>query len=224
VVTVFGAHPGPGHTQVATWDRRCGFTPDDDVVATRRSENTQALTELGAETHNLDLLDAQYRHRPCRSTAVASALAPVVAGWRPTTIALPLGIGHSDHRVAAEGALRVTDGGGSERLVYAELPYAWRTPDLVAARVAHLRRRYDLVPRPLAPHLSSVKAKALAAYSSQLVALGLADALDELADQPEQLWIVRGRARRRARLARAVGHALERRGLRGVAVGRRWTR
>jgi LmbE family N-acetylglucosaminyl deacetylase len=213
VVTVFGGRPPRARRRVAAWDRRCGFTPDDDVVAARRAENAQALTELGVDARDLGLLDAQYRRRPCRAGAVESVLAPVVVGWRPTTIALPLGIGHSDHRIAADGALRVADAGGSELIAYGELPYALRAPDAVAQRLAHLRRRYDLVPWPFAARLPAVKAKAAAAYSSQLVALDLTDSLDAIAEQPEQLWIVRGRARHGARLRRGLGDALERRGV-----------
>jgi LmbE family N-acetylglucosaminyl deacetylase len=218
VITVFGGRPSRAPKGVTPWDRQCGFTADDDVIAARRDENQQAATELGVGARDLDLVDAQYRRRPCRADDVARALAPVVAGWRPTTVALPLGIGHSDHRLAAEGALRLTDGSAIERLLYAELPYAWRTSDLVAQRVSRLRTRYGLLPVPRAPGLASVKAKALAAYGSQLTALGLQGALDELAEQPEQLWLIAPGASRLQRVGRMAAEALERR---GVPRGRR---
>jgi LmbE family N-acetylglucosaminyl deacetylase len=213
VVTVFGGSPTRRPLRVTSWDRRCGFTVDDDVVAVRRAENQQATAELGVEAFDLDLVDAQYRRRACHADDVATALAPAVAAWRPTTVALPLGIGHSDHRLAAEGALRLTDGGGSDRLAYAELPYAWRTPDLVAQRVSRLRARYGLVPLPVAGRLPSLKAKALAAYGSQLCALRLDGALDELAEQPEQLWHIAPGASRLQRMGRMSAGALERRGI-----------
>jgi LmbE family N-acetylglucosaminyl deacetylase len=148
---------------------------------------------------------------------VAAALAPAVAGWRPTTVAIPFGMGHSDHRLAAEGSLRLTDGGGSARLLYAELPYAWRTPDLVARRVSRLRARYGLIPVPRAPPFPPAKAKALAAYASQLRALGIEAALDEFAEQPEQHWAIASGAGRLERAGRLAAEALERRGvLRGT--------
>src|SRR5689334_6701394 len=97
VVTVFGGRPARPPKRVTSWDRRCGFTPDDDVLAIRREENAQAMAELDVDARDLDLVDRQYRRHRCRPDDVTTALAPVVAGWRPTTVALPLGIGHSDH-------------------------------------------------------------------------------------------------------------------------------
>jgi LmbE family N-acetylglucosaminyl deacetylase len=214
VVTVFGGRTPRTSARVTSWDRRCGFTPDDDVVAIRREENAQALGELGVEACDLHLVDRQYRPRRYRPDDVASALAPVVAGWRPTNVALPLGIGHSDHWLAAEGALRLTDGDGSERIAYTELPYGWRTPDLVVQRLARLRTRYDMLPAPQAPR-PAAKAKAVACYSSQLRALGLTCELDEFASQPEQLWMVSPRPQHLHRLRRLAALVLVHRGMGG---------
>jgi len=213
VVTIFGGRSPRSSTRVTSWDRSCGFTPDDDVLAVRREENDQALAELGVAACDLDLVDAQYRRRRLRADDVASALAPVVAGWRPTTVALPLGIGHSDHWLSAEGTLRLTDGDGSGRIAYAELPYAWRTPDLVAQRIARLRTRYDLLPLPRTPRIPAVKAKAVGCYASQLRALGLTCEVDELSSLPEELWVLTPRAPHLERLRRLAANALVLRGL-----------
>jgi LmbE family N-acetylglucosaminyl deacetylase len=224
VVTIFGGRPLRVPPRATTWDRRCGFTPDDDVIARRRDENEQALAELDVERRDLDLVDGQYPHRRYRTDDIAAALAPVVAGWRPTTVAFPLGTGHPDHRLAADGALRLEVDDGSEWLAYAELPYAWRTPDLVTGRLARLRRRYGLVPVPVAPRSSAVKAKALACYSSQLVGLGLADEVDELAALPEQLWRLDDREPWHRRLLRLGASELERRGVDVARAGTRGAR
>jgi LmbE family N-acetylglucosaminyl deacetylase len=220
VVTVFGGRPARKPARVTSWDRRCGFIPDDDVLAIRREENAQALAELGVEGRDLGFIDAQYRRRPYRPDDVASALAPVVASWRPTSVALPLGIGHSDHWLSAEGALRLTDGDGSGRIAYTELPYAWRTPDLVAQRLARLRIRYDLLPWAHIPRQPAVKAKAVACYVSQLGALGLGCELEDFTSQPEQLWLITQRPAHFHRLRRMAARALELWGL----VGHRPTR
>src|SRR4051812_28581985 len=59
VVTVFAGRPETPRP-LTPWDAAGGFSPDDDVMAARRQEDTSACAAVGATPVWLPFLDAQY--------------------------------------------------------------------------------------------------------------------------------------------------------------------
>ena len=74
----------------------CGFADSCDAVRMRWIEDGAALRELGARALHLPFCDAQYGTSPS-APSLGVALAAVFRAWRPETVALPLGLFHSDH-------------------------------------------------------------------------------------------------------------------------------
>jgi LmbE family N-acetylglucosaminyl deacetylase len=214
VVTVFGGRPERYPPVPSAWDERCGFRAGDDVVARRRAENTSALEALAARDESCALVDAQYRDGEWYAIAdVVAALQPAFERFGPTTVVLPLGIGHRDHRLACAAALALRR--GREELswaAYAEYPYAWREVDWETKRLARLRRRgYRFTPVLGVPATPEAKAAALSRYESQLVGLELGEQLCRVAAAPEHLWRVSDRPPLPVRAARRAAYELERR-------------
>jgi LmbE family N-acetylglucosaminyl deacetylase len=138
----------------------------------------------------LDFPDAQYEC-PADVRDIGAALESVVAACEATQVLLPLGLFHSDHRLAHRAALsalrarpRVT------ALAYEDVPYRAR-PGLVQERLAGLSSegvRATPAPPDGAPGSRALKAQALDAYASQWLAFG--GKVPDDAAQPERLWIL----------------------------------
>ncbi len=189
-MTVFAGGPPPGAAPTR-WDAAAGFVAGDDVAARRRAEDRAALARLGARPVWLDFWDSQYGRTP-PVAEVAAALDAAIAAEAPDAVAIPLGLWHSDHRLAHEaGAGLARRRPGLRWLAYADAIYR-RFPDAgIAERFAALAAA-GLAARPAAaPGTPAGEAKraALACYHSQLRALaapgypGFADAL-----APEAYW------------------------------------
>jgi LmbE family N-acetylglucosaminyl deacetylase len=214
VVTVFGGRPAEYPAMMSDWDRACGFRPGDDVVVERRAENARALKALEVDDEVCELLDGQYRGpRRYRVDDVVAALAPTLERSRPTTVLVPLGLGHRDHALTCAAALALRSHlPGTSWVAYAEYPYAWREEDWEVKRIGRLRRGgYRLTPVLGIPPSVEPKASALAAYTSQLRGLSLGGDLARFAAAPEQLWRITDRPPPWTRARRRLAYEIERR-------------
>jgi LmbE family N-acetylglucosaminyl deacetylase len=190
VVTVFAGRPPPGRP-VTRWDRAAGFGPGADVIGARRAEDLAALDMLGARPVWLPFRDRQYGGPP-RRAALAAALGRILDAVQPGAVLLPLGLYHSDHRLASDATLTLRHASGATRwFAYADAVYRAFEGDPVGQRLGELaaagvRARRVPASRGRTP---ARKRRAIACYRSQLRALaapghpGWTDAL-----APEQLW------------------------------------
>lgn len=185
VVTLFAGF-APAGGALTAWDRECGFTDGDDVVAARRAEDAAALARLGATPVWLDFRDDQYGDSSA-IPEIAEALARVVEAYAPQAIYAPLGLFHADHRRASDAALALA-GRDACWIVYADAIYR-RIPGAVGARAAQLARSgYALAPlRGGRGDASPRKRDAIACYRSQLSALATRPALGDVY-APERYW------------------------------------
>lgn len=103
VGTVFAGAPPPD-APLTEWDRASGFQAGDDVIATRREEDRQALAILGAWPLWLTLQDRQYGLPP-ELDEVVGQLHGMLMQCEPGAVFFPLGLFHSDHRLTREAAV-----------------------------------------------------------------------------------------------------------------------
>jgi LmbE family N-acetylglucosaminyl deacetylase len=189
VITVFAGAPSPG-LPLTRWDAQAGFGDGDDVMAARRAEDRAALAVLSARPRWLDFRDAQYGVALSPDT-IADELAAAIADSDPTSVAVPLGLFHDDHKTTHEAALRAASRRPRrEWLLYADVLYR-RIPGLVDQRLAALASA-GRVATPLrlrgATH-GALKRAAVKCYPSQLRALagpGMPDPADVF--EPERYW------------------------------------
>jgi LmbE family N-acetylglucosaminyl deacetylase len=193
VVTVFAGRP-PHYETLTAWDAAAGFRAGEDVVAARREEDRAALALLRARPVWLEFCDSQYARTPS-AREVAAKLDEVIRGEAASTVAVPLGLFHSDHQLAHEAAL-LARSKHLERmwLAYEDAIYR-RIPGLVDDRLGQLNeagvRTIPYTPDGGAD--DSVKREAIACYASQIRALarpgypGFEDAL-----APERYWRLEG--------------------------------
>jgi LmbE family N-acetylglucosaminyl deacetylase len=189
VVTVFAGRP-PAYGALTAWDAAAGFGEGDDVVAARREEDRAALAHLGATAAWLDFCDSQYA-QPVTAEAIAVTLAETLPGLAPAAVIAPLGLFHSDHRLASDASLAARRCREVAWLLYEDAIYR-RLPGLVAERLAHLARAgIEVAPAEVGGVPSPRKRAAVACYVSQLRALsrpGSAGYDDAFA--PERYWTV----------------------------------
>ena len=190
VLTVYSGVPSSS-TPLPDWDRRCGFNRADQAVLARHEENRAAMAVLGARGLGLGLLDDQYGHPPADAGRITGALAAALTTLRPEVVLAPLGLFHQDHLRASDAALMVwrlfRDVMNSTWLAYEEALYRGK-PGLVQQRLAELRAQ-DIRVTPLAgpQYRGDRKTRAVAAYASQLEALGLVPGQGDDA-APERYW------------------------------------
>jgi LmbE family N-acetylglucosaminyl deacetylase len=189
VITVFAGVPDAAQAST-DWDRRCGFASAAEAMTARREEDSRALGLLRAKPLWLDFLDSQYGETPSAGE-ICLTLQQALRDLAPDEVLVPLGLFHSDHLLvheACDAALRVPP--SVPLLVYEDVPYRGIT-DLLAQRLAGLRKAGA---RALsahlggrgAPGLKALKAQAVACYASQLRGLGPRGAAD--AARPERYW------------------------------------
>ncbi|MBW8826763.1 MAG: PIG-L family deacetylase [Acidobacteria bacterium] len=144
---VLGAHPGSTVLTVMTagpdrwgppteWDRSCGFRAGDDVMATRKGEDREALTLLRAAPVWLDVVEGQYSPPPDGPT-MAAAVASTIERLGARVVLQPLGLVNDEHITIAD-ALFETSLPGVDRYAYADLPYRYTEPELFERRLAEL--------------------------------------------------------------------------------------
>jgi len=195
VITVYSGVP-PAGTSAPDWDRRCGFATADEAMLAREREDSEALATLQAHALRLGLMDSQYAS-PDDPVRLDDALAGALGLLQPQRVYMPLGLFHDDHRRVCDAALRIGALSSCEWLAYEEALYR-RKPGLLQQRLAELLARGVVAtPEPGPPPSDGKKASAVAAYASQLRALGLQPGMGDPA-QPERYWRLSWASERRA--------------------------
>lgn len=148
VTTVFAGGP-PSMRELTTWDRLARYFPEGaDVVGVRRGEDISASALVRAKPVHLGYWDRQYRNEshgyqgPAEED-LAQAITGELLSRRPAADfwVIPLGLGHPDHRLAAEAGLMLAEREAGEFYVYEELPYAVELKAEVADRKSHFAER-----------------------------------------------------------------------------------
>jgi len=205
VVTVLAGIPD-AKLEVPEWDCAAGFDSVLHAVMHRRREDARGLVTLGARPEWLDFLDGQYG-RPYTPDQLLGGLARTAALQRGGTVAVPMGLFHSDHVLVANACLRmhamaqamhaVHSGGDGQADAAPVPPLQWifyeeaihrRVPGVVQRRLQHWLQQGLLatpVTFPLARH-HVIKMRAVEAYESQLPLFSA----EQLADigAPERYW------------------------------------
>ena len=150
VITAFAA--GPSSVRPLTpWDRGSRYFPEGaDVTGVRRGEDISATALVRATSVHLSYWDRQYRnerygYQGPADDELPGAIAASLALLRPPALAaawvIPLGLGHPDHRLAAEAGLILAERETADVFVYEELPYAVEDASEVAVRKRYLAER-----------------------------------------------------------------------------------
>jgi LmbE family N-acetylglucosaminyl deacetylase len=198
VATVFSGGPGrPG--QISGWDRSCGFSAGDDVMAVRSAEDVVALSRLGAQPRPLGF--SQYRAvvplwvpdalwritryvrarrgRGALAQEMADRLASELVSAGANSCAIPLGVAHVDHLLTASACLEVAQSlPDLNWVVYEDLPYVLEDPHGRETALAAVRDAgFELEPLDIdddadADPETGRKRTAVSAYASQLRGLG----------------------------------------------------
>ncbi len=150
VTTVFAGGP-PSMRELTIWDRLARYFPEGaDVVGVRRGEDISASALVRAKPVHLAYWDRQYRnegygYQGPSEAELAQAITAELLSRRPQAPAdywvIPLGLGHPDHRVAAEAGLMLAGREAGEFFVYEELPYAVELKAEVARRKSYFADR-----------------------------------------------------------------------------------
>lgn len=190
VVTALAGAP-PRWERVTPWDAACGFAAGDDVIATRRAEDREAVALLDAAPVWLDFCDAQYGPPPALE-ALAETLGRAVEAARPAAIFVPLGLFHSDHELTSEAARTLIAADPARRWFAYEDAIYRRIPDLTARALARLAAA-GIAPSAveLTARAACVerKRRAVACYRSQLQGLSTPGRRGyEDAFAPERYW------------------------------------
>ena len=150
VTTIFAA--GPLSVRPLTrWDRDAKYFPEGaDVTGVRRGEDISATALVRATAIHLSYWDRQYRnecygYQGLADEELPTAIAATLASRRPSAPAaawvIPLGLGHADHRLAADAGLIVADREAGDVFLYEELPYAVEDASEVTARKRYFAER-----------------------------------------------------------------------------------
>jgi len=190
VLTVYSGVP-PSAAPLPDWDRRCGFARADQAMMARHEENRAAMAVLGVRGLGLGLLDEQYGGPAAEAGRITGMLATALTTLQPAVVLAPLGLFHRDHLRVSDAALTVwrlfRDAMGNTWLVYEEALYR-RKPGLVQQRLADLRAQHvQATPEAGPRYRGDRKTRAVAAYASQLCALGMTPGQDDDA-APERYW------------------------------------
>lgn len=150
VTTIFAA--GPSSVRPLTpWDRGAKYFPEGaDVAGVRRGEDISATALIRAAAIHLTYWDRQYRnecygYQGLADEQLPGAIAATLALRRAPALAaawvIPLGLGHPDHRLAAEAGLILAGLEAGDAFLYEELPYAVEDASEVAARKRYFAER-----------------------------------------------------------------------------------
>jgi LmbE family N-acetylglucosaminyl deacetylase len=147
VITVFAGGPSSVRP-LTTWDRLARYFPDGaDVAGVRRGEDISASALLRAKPVHLTYWDRQYRgdhygyQGPDEEGLRAAITAELLSRGPADYWAIPLGLGHPDHRLVAEVGLTLAERETGEFYLYEELPYAAELKSEVVSRKRYLAER-----------------------------------------------------------------------------------
>ncbi len=211
VVITALAGPPASYETVTVWDTAAGFGPGDDVIAARRVEDRAALAILHAAPVWLDFLDDQYGDSPSVARLVRG-LERAITATGLTTIYIPLGFFHNDHKLTHAAMLRVRDRHPTFAWFGYEEPNYRLVPHLRSERLqAFLAAGITATPVAVSSDAGrDAKRAAVAEYRSQLRALtapsmpGMADVF--AAERYWQLSAVDGKAVRAEKGSTEHGH------------------
>jgi len=187
VATVFAGVP-PDADVRTPWDASSGFgLGAAEAIAARREEDARALGLLDARPLWLPYCDSQYGHTPAVDE-VAQRLHALLQEANAEGVLLPLGLYHSDHLLAHEATMSALRSlGRTQALAYEDALYRGLPGVLQRRLAALLEAGVESTPAPTQPQgFDQAKARAVAAYASQLRAFG-ERGHDDLA-RPERLW------------------------------------
>jgi hypothetical protein len=152
LTTIFA--DGPGSVRPLTpSDQASGYLSDGaDVMGTRREEDAKAAALIGATVRHMPYWGHQYRNDRFGYTGPPDRDLPKVIAedlmWQGQDLGgdgwvIPMGLGHPDHRLAAEAALIAAERWLQFQRVYLyeELPYAAQDLAEVAGRKWSLAER-----------------------------------------------------------------------------------
>ncbi len=165
---------------LTTWDRLARYFPEGaDVVGVRRGEDISASAMVRAKPVHLMYWDRQYRnesygYQGLAEEELAQAIKAEFLSHRPQGPAdywvIPLGLGHPDHRLAAEAGLMLAEREAGEFYVYEELPYAVELKSEVASRKNYFAERGFVLKEDPALDIAddrSLKATVIRCHASQ---------------------------------------------------------
>lgn len=187
VVTVCTAAPDE-RAALTEWDERCGFACASEAMRTRAAENAEALALLGADGLDLNFLDCQYAPRLTNATELLSdSLGTTLTLLQPSTVCFPMGLFHDDHVLVSDALMIMCHHFPSINwLAYEDIPYR-KNPEILRQRMDSLAARgVAATPFPVKTR-AGPKASASAAYRSQFIGLGYADA-SPIMEQGERYW------------------------------------
>lgn len=187
VVTVFAAMPAQSNCST-DWDRRCGFASAGEAMRRREDENHNALTRLAAKAVDLDFLDSQYVEDPAvDADRLRRTLSSTLAQARAAAVFAPLGLFHGDHIRCSDALMAIYPSCGTVQwFVYEEIPYR-RHEGLVQERLSWLLAQGLRATPANLRTTAGRKAAAIAAYGTQLTALG-PESGTRILEQPECYW------------------------------------
>ncbi len=194
LVTVFCGTPSDAST-TTEWDRKAGFANTGAAMAARCTEDRMAAGILRARPRHLPFLDSQYGGNADAWT-LRQALKKLLCNESAAAIAVPLGLFHSDHQRVHRACLWLRSDFSQRRWIfYEDVPYRCLAGE-AQRRLARLRAAgivlSPLVPAPAVIVSTSrqwtLKRRAVAAYSSQLRALGASRCKD--AWRQERFWSI----------------------------------
>jgi LmbE family N-acetylglucosaminyl deacetylase len=194
LVTVFCGTPSDAST-ITEWDRKAGFASAGAAMAARCTEDRTAAGILRARPLHLPFLDAQYGGNADAKT-LWRALKTLFGNEMAATVAIPLGLFHSDHQRVHRACLRLRSDFSQRRWIfYEDVPYRCLAGE-AQRRLTHLRAA-GIAVSPFVPAMAAIvstnrrwalKCRAAAAYSSQLYALEVSRCKD--AWHQERFWSI----------------------------------
>jgi LmbE family N-acetylglucosaminyl deacetylase len=184
VITVFAGGP-PSVRPLTQWDKTARYFPEGaDVVGVRRGEDISAAALVNATTHHLTYWDRQYRTDQYRynslpddelSRAIAKDLVSRVSPHSTQSWLVPLGLGHPDHRIAAEAGLIFASSYSGSVYLYEELPYSVENPTEAAEKRRLITERGFVLQKDTTLRFSddrALKAAVVRCHASQRHSLG----------------------------------------------------
>lgn len=192
VVTVYSGAPEQYPEPMTHWDTLAGFRAGDDVLGTRRAEDTAALGVLGATARWLDFVEHQYLERAqwVGPDQTVDTIETTLRRERPTAVMVPFGLANPDHGATHDAAMRVRARFPDPAwFAYEDFGYK-HIPGLLAWRVSQLFRS-GIWPTPVAvpgDRQETAKLRALNQYASQQRALEADWQIGAKLVAPEQLW------------------------------------
>ena len=147
ITTIFANGP-TSVRPLPPWDRAARYFADGaDVMRTRREEDHTAAALVKATAIHLPFWDRQYRnerygYQDYEEKQLFDAVAEDLLRRGPDLtvdgLVIPLGLGHPDHRLAADVGLILAENQSGPVFLYEELPYSVELPADVADRKERL--------------------------------------------------------------------------------------